>query len=309
MVLPLQVNLITMFSYLAYGLCINSVLPLPELVPSESGAEADVEIRFGKVCHPSVEVDITEGCFYATPTEAYLFWHSAGMFLVKNGHEIVIDPVPAFDECALRIYLLGSALGVLLHQRGLLVLHASALIAGDGAILFLGGSGWGKSTTAAALHAHGYGVIADDVVALDVDSTGYAMVRPAFPRLKLWPEVATSLGYIREELKEFDPEDKRREYRIRQGFPQTSLPLRCIYVLTEGVRQEVTPLLLQDAFVELIRHSYVAPIFVDTGPPRWHFQQCAKVASAVPIYRLTRERSLAALPEVVRLLQEHLHHV
>jgi hypothetical protein len=231
-----------------------------------------------------------------------------GWLLVRDGHEIVVDPVPALDERVLRIFLLGSALGVLLHQRELLVLHASALTVDGRAIAFLGGSGWGKSTTAAALHAHGYGVVADDVVALDVDHTASTMIRPAFPRLKVWPEVAASLGYMREELNIFDPEDPRREYRVSHGFPQVSLQLQRIYVLAKGDRQDVRLLPPQQAFVELVRHSYAAAIFVDTGPPPWHFRQCARVASSVAIYRLTRAHSISMLPDIVRLLEEHIRY-
>ena len=69
---------------------------------------------------------------------------------------------------------------MLLQQRGYLVLHASAVAAGGTAVAFLGHAGWGKSTTAAALYAQGYGLVTDDVLAVEM-SSGRLMVPPGEP--------------------------------------------------------------------------------------------------------------------------------
>ena len=94
----------------------------------------------------------------------------------------------------LRLYLLGPALALLLHQRGFLVLHASAVSLDGGVVAFLGHSGHGKSTTAATLHARGAAIVADDVVAVDLGAPGGPAALPGFPLLKLWPDAVTALG-------------------------------------------------------------------------------------------------------------------
>ncbi|MEG8053162.1 hypothetical protein QP185_07710 [Sphingomonas aerolata] len=53
-------------------------------------------------------------------------------------------------------YLLGTALGALLHQRALLPLHCNAIVHDGKAFLFCGDSGAGKSTLAAVFEARGY---------------------------------------------------------------------------------------------------------------------------------------------------------
>lgn len=295
-----------MFYYIAYGLGIDSALPLPELVAREVGVKRNVVVRFGRVEHLPSEVDNVEGCFRATPEEAYFFWEETGAFLVRGGYEIIIDPVPGVEERTLRLFLLGVALGVLLHQRGLLVLHASGVVINGGIVAFLAESGQGKSTTAAALYARGYGIVADDVVALDFNSTGSPIVRPGFARLKLCPEAAVALGYDLETLFTLHPEDERRGCSVTHGFPQTPLPLRCIYVLAEGMYQEVKTLQPQEAFVELVHHSYALRFLSYTGATKSHFCQCVRLASSVPICRLQRQQSLAVLPNVTRLVEEHL---
>ncbi len=50
----------------------------------------------------------------------------------------------------------GPGHGLLLHLRGMLVLHASAIGVGDQAVVFMGDKGAGKSTTAAAMIAAGH---------------------------------------------------------------------------------------------------------------------------------------------------------
>ena len=63
----------------------------------------------------------------------------------------------------IRVFLLGSCLGALLHQRGVLALHASAIETDQGAVLFMGDSGMGKSTTLQAFIKRGYKMLADDI--------------------------------------------------------------------------------------------------------------------------------------------------
>src|SRR5687767_37791 len=76
---------------------------------------------------------------------------------------ILVSPAPAVPEQNLRLYLLGSAFGALLHQRGLLPLHANAVEIDGKAVAFMGASGEGKSTLAAWFHDRGFNIIADDV--------------------------------------------------------------------------------------------------------------------------------------------------
>jgi hypothetical protein len=297
-----------MYSYVVNGLAIRSDLLLPELVSHAAGIRADVVIRLGNVDHSPPQQPNSEGYVHLTLEDAYFFWEAAGAFLVRAGREIVVEPASGVEQRVVRTYILGSAMGVLLHQRGLLALHASAIAVSGRAVAFIGESGWGKSTMAAAMHARGHAIVADDIVAVSAESGGAPAAFPAFPRLKLYPETAASLGYDRGSLTVFDPEDERREYRVVGGFPQVPLPLYRIYVLAEGEGQEVETLHPQEGFMELIRHSYALGRLQAAGATAAHFHQCAQIAGMVPIYRLKRQRSLSALSDVARLVEEHVAH-
>jgi hypothetical protein len=297
-----------MFSYAVYGLHIHSDLPLHGLMLSEGRTGVDVFIRLGRVNRPLSKAKPREGCFYATSDEAYFFWEGEGMFLVQGGREIIVEPSPGVEERVLRLTLLGIALGVLLHQRGLLTLHASAVVINGGAVAFLGRKGQGKSTMAAALYARNYGVLADDIVACTINDPGRPMVLPGFPQLKLWPEVAAFFGDTPDTLPRLHPQSEKRARPAGRAFPQAPLPLRCMYVLDEGSRRGIETLQPQEVFLELVRHSYAPRFLGTTGATASHFRWCAKLASSVPILRLRRPRVLSALPDVAQLVEEHLAH-
>ncbi|MFB2895114.1 hypothetical protein ACE1CI_19580 [Aerosakkonemataceae cyanobacterium BLCC-F50] len=288
------------FSYTAYGLQIRSTLPIPEFIVSSG--EPDVVIRLGQVeCLPFViDPDVR---FQFREQEACFIYEDVGAFLVQQGREIVIDPAPRVEERVLRLFILGPIIAMLLHQRGLLLLHASAVVVNNSVVAFLGDSGWGKSTTAAALHTLGYGILTDEILAI-VSCFEYPIALPAFPQLKLWPEAAIFLGNDPKKLPRVHPQSDKRTCHANRKFPQRPLPLKRIYVLVEGLHQEIEPLQPQNAFIELVRHSYAARFLKATGAASLHLHHCAKLASSVSICSLIRPKSLAALPDLVRLLEK-----
>jgi hypothetical protein len=296
-----------MFSYQGYGLGIRSTLPLPELVAGE--ADPQVRVRLGKVDYSIAEAIAANRRFCSAPGEACLFYEDVGAFLVREGREIIIEPLPGVEERVLRLHLLGSVMALLLHQRGLLVLHASAVAIRGEAVAFLGEPRRGKSTTAAAMHLRGYGIVADDAVAVDFGDTGSPIVFPGFPQLKLWPEAITWMGDIPETLPLVHPRFEKRARHITGSFSQIALPLRRLYVLDEGTQQEVEQIRPQEAFVELVRHSHaarLAHLLEATGTASLHFRQCVRLVDRVLVYRLKRKLSLAALPDLVKLVEADL---
>ncbi|MFQ5849218.1 MAG: serine kinase [Candidatus Binatia bacterium] len=293
-----------MYSYIGYGLGIRSTLPLPELIDGE--AVADVNVRLGRVDHLPSGVAVEGSYFRATTGETQLFWEDVGTIQVQGRTEIIADPVPGVEESLLRLVILGPVFAALLQQRKLLVLHASSVAIPGGAVAFLGGKGWGKSTLAAALYSRGWGIAADDVSAVHV-GTGCPTVLPGFPQLKLWPDAAVSLGHALETLPRLHSQLGKRAHRVDRGFPQAPLSIRRIYVLARGMAQEIEPLRPQEAFVELVRHSYCVRL-LQAGEASSHFLQCASLANNVTIRRLRTHQSLSMLPDLAGLVEEDIAH-
>jgi hypothetical protein len=300
-----------MYKYTAYGLNIYSDLTLPELTKSTEDREADLIIRFGQVNWSLPEPLESWSYFYLDGETIYLCWQVVGKFLVCSGREIIIEPFPHVKEQIIRLPLLGAVLAIALHQRQHLVLHGSAVAINDGAAIFIGAKGQGKSTMTATLYGRGHQLITDDVAALKVNNSGIYNVVPGFPQIKLWPEaVSAALGDQVESLKKIHPEIEKRARPTKDRFSSTFLPVKRIYVLGQGNLPRITPLKAQEAVTSLIANSYIPMLlgeeFRRDRQTALHFHQCINLANSLPIYRLERPRSLDLLDSVARLVEEDL---
>jgi len=287
------------FTYVAYGLGIHSALELPELITGR--APPDVVVRLGHVPGVPSDPPVGDGLLRTNADETCLYWPDVGAILLRHGREITLDPRPEVAGDLLRLYLLGPVLALLLHQRGFLVLHASAVSLDGGVVAFLGHSGHGKSTTAATLHARGGAIVADDVVALDLGASGGPAALPGFPLLKLWPDAVMALGESPENLPRLHASEEKRA-RVADTVATAPRPLRRVYVLTEAESLRLEPLSGHAAVFELLQHSYVAPALERLGSPSF-LAQCARLAAAVPVRRLRRPRCLAGLGELAALIE------
>jgi hypothetical protein len=78
-------------------------------------------------------------------------------------------------------------------QRENMILHASAVRAPDGrGIAFVGDSGWGKSSLAAALHNRGFDLVADDCLMLTVRRERL-FGQASYPGTRLLPDAKSRL--------------------------------------------------------------------------------------------------------------------
>lgn len=143
------------YFYHSYGLIIKSSINILELDLIFPEKEFDVFITCEKLTHASKKDDdiknkgITK--IRNNAHEISIFWNNKLLFKVINGQEIIVNSNVDMNPTFLRSLILGRAMGTLLHQRGYLVLHASAVNIDGGAIAFLGWRGNGKSTTTMSL--------------------------------------------------------------------------------------------------------------------------------------------------------------
>ena len=137
--------------YFVFGLRVRSELALPELGPAgtlESDAPV-VTVRTGSA-GPDIEKPSHVGPTFQVGMDDYLLdVRNVARYRVRRGDEIVVEPAAGSTERDVRLFLFGTVLGALCHQRGLLPLHASAIVANGRAIAFSGHSRAGKSTLAA----------------------------------------------------------------------------------------------------------------------------------------------------------------
>lgn len=293
-----------MFDYWLYGLRVRSAIPLPELVAAPASAESDVTVHLGDVELGDYDPSAGRADLKLSRDGTTFHLENVATYQVRDGRQIVINPVAGSDAGALRVNLLGVAFGMLLHQRGLMAIHASAVAVGGSAVLFLGFSGDGKSTTAAAMVRRGHALITDDIAAVQFDGDE-ARVWPAFPEIRLLCDSVASLGPTCNATRP-DPGDKY-SFRTEKRFSTASLPLGRVYLLTPADRNEIEPLRPVAACAEYLRHSFVAGILKPTGTTSWYFHRCAELARQIPVFRLKRRRSLELIDELAELIENDLH--
>lgn len=295
-------------AYAAYGLRIESSMPLPDLEATSSNPPSpvstssapddlgiDVVIRRADLPPiPRVLADRSGLAVRSDRETAHLIWPECGQFLVRAGRTIDYCPALGQSEADLHAPLLGVVFGVLLAQRGVFTLHASAVAIRGTAVAFLGEKGAGKSTTAAALLQRGHPLLTDDVLAIGNVDNDPPTAYPAFPRMKLWPDAIAANGRRVAPLPCVTPESEKRVQPTEQ-FAQTPAPLSRIYVLDDGPRIHASRMSEQEAFRAILPHRYAARFLGENGEEKAHFDALRQIATSVPVYRLTRPRALDRL--------------
>jgi len=232
----------------------------------------------------------------------------AGRFLVRNGSEILVDPSPAASDRNVRLFLLGSAFGVLLHQRQVLPLHANALVFSGRAVAFLGASGAGKSTMAAWFHDRGYPILTDDVCAVSMEA-GLPIVQPGIPRLRLWRDALEASGRTAEHFERSFDEDDKYNVPTRLEAWSDPLPLGAIYHLEASDQNPPAPSIERltglEAADRLIANTYRGGYLAELGGIAHHFTTCADLAGRIPIFSVRRQWGLEHYEEQLSLLEAH----
>jgi hypothetical protein len=285
--------------YTAYGLPILSGLPLPELWPRDMRGAAEVRIRAGEVASELSGCTARSELFEVSPSRLLLRLDGVARYLVTGGDQIVIDPAPDADADSVRLFLLGSVFGALLHQRRLLPLHASAIETPKGVVLFAGLSGTGKSSLAAAFYQRGYRVVADEICALDG-----TFVRSAAPRLLLWPDTLEELGLWSDAVRQVRPNLKKYHVPLGGQALGDSLPVHAIYILniTNGPDLRISRLAAIEKLQAVIQYTFRRQFLWGMESGTGYMDRAVGAVRNILISRLTRSPS-CSLMETADLLE------
>lgn len=291
--------------YRAYGLTISSEVALPELEPT-APADADLSIRIRPIDMPKPAVP-GGTAFEFGPDRQYLAWETVGAFLITDARHIDIEPAPDVGDGLIAFPLLGPVMALLLHQRGMFILHASAIAVGGGSAVFLGDKGAGKSTTAGAMIAAGHKLLTDDVLAIAVDGPEGPQIAPGFPQLKLADDAAAAFTVEGAEVRpQVHPAIEKRQHRLSAGFSEERVPPSRIYVLERGEKAAISPLPAGEALAALIKFSYVTRFHRSAMPGMAaadHLRQCARLAGEIGVCRLEVPTGLDRIAEAVKLVE------
>jgi len=291
--------------YRLFGLTLASEVELPEL-REVAVSPPDVTVAVGTVPMPA---PLLEGGLNPIDGAAVLPVASVGRFRVRDGTSIEIDPEPGAPAANVRLFLLGSAMGALLHQRGMLPLHANSIDIGGRAIAFIGRSGAGKSTLAAAFHDRGSALLSDDICVVTEGADGGHFAQPGIPRVRLWRDAVERSGRDADRLDIAYHGVEKYVLPIGDTYADEPLPLSAIYVLAEPHAGDAPPEIAAITGAAAIRaltvNTYRGAYIPLVGDPAKHFAQCLGLIRDVPIFQLRRPWQAERIDETVRQVTAH----
>ena len=269
-------------TYTAFGLRWQSSLPLP--FAGQQVDSPDVTVRFGqarRICRGLSGTPLPH-CWEARPGMALLSVFGVAGYLVQPG-EIVVEPAGGSDDDIVT-FLVGPAATALLQQRGVAVLHAAAVEVGAKAVVLLGSSGVGKSALAWALVQRGHALAADNVIALAPAGGSRFDVLPAYPGLRLWPDV------LPEAARERRTREGLEKYWFRVPLADGPRPIRAIFLLESHNREtfDVERLSASRAFRAVWAHTPRKRLLNPLGQRHAHYRAAVALAQSVPCYRIRR---------------------
>ncbi len=297
-----------MRGYRAFGLTFTSDVPLKGWFAESEIGEPDFSIRLASCVSRSPKApDPRRGIHFLEANEerCTLSWSGIADITISGATVIDIVPSSESDQDAIRLFISGAAIGVLLHQRGYLVLHGSAVAFDDrGAAAFLGPKGSGKSTTAVALQSAGHRLISEELLVLQPDSTGHGLIAlPSGCPAKIWGNVASVLE------SSFGPLVPVRrgvdKYFVPQLSPQSSAVLRHVFLLDVGDAIELEHIAPIDRFLHVAANLYVQRFgteFVQAVGAGNAFKLVAKLVKETFVSRLVRTNNLDRLPDLSRFI-------
>lgn len=207
---------------------------------------------------------------------------ATGIFSVEPAtRRVRVAPADGCPPGALEHRIVATAIPLLVSELGDVVLHASAVVGEDGAVLFCGPSGRGKSTLA---RASGLPVLAEDGAVLAAEEPGAPSTA-----LLVWPGPTG--------VRVRDPAGTRVVQAPRSASP---VPARAVVLLASrrGSRVGVEPLSPVQAACELVPHVMTAadPILPTA------FRVAARLADTIPAFCGFVPDDLAAAPLAARQL-------
>lgn len=297
--------------YEGFGLSIASGIALPELHEAagegEGADECDVIVRLAPVDGPMPPADQLRLVHFDVQS-LYFAWNGFGRIRVTGGRLIEVDPLPGVEPLLPALFVLGPVMAALLHARGYLVLHGSAIeIAPGRAILCVGDNGQGKSTLAGAFLTAGHAVLADDVIAIPPAlHTQPFRVQPAFPAIKLSHEAIAAFAPLPGEVMPAVPAGAAKcRVRLREQ-PRAPMDIAHVCVVERAVGTALGPLEPAARLTALLRHAYILKFGADVlsgERGRAHFTRCAALANAVPVSRLAVPGRLDQLGDAVERIR------
>jgi len=288
-----------------YGLRVRTAVDLPEW-PDATPGEPDVIIDEDPPVPAIPDRPIYRGNSTVEDSNVQLEVYGVGRYSAVKGSHVRVTPEAGARPEDVRLYLTGLILGVILHQRGMLALHASCVVIDGTAVAFACPSGGGKSTLAAALLRRGATFVSDDICVLTRGEMGETLVWAGPARLKLDARGLSELNHATDEYELAGGDRGKYHLPVEEDMPvrRGAVPISRVYQLAfhEG-EPRIERLTGVEAISVLVDETYL--VAFAAGRKRSHeiFLKTAAVSGSLTVGRLFRPRGFEHLDSIVDLIE------
>jgi len=254
----------------------------------------------------------------------------SGIFECRND---VINVAWQSEGTGFEHYLQTVGLSLWLEMRGVPCIHANAIATDAGVIGLIAPSRTGKTTLTAALAARGMAMMTDDMMAIHKTAAGWR-VFPAWPQLRMWPEVAQHFVKNADSLRRVHSRFEKRVVRLNEqnapvcssasypdmglGYPNISYSnksglLKQLYLLerTDDAQTEIAiePVTAAESLLALLKNSMLADAYRPLGIEPTRLNALAQLLKVVQVKKVVYPSGKAHLASVCRCIEMDLEGV
>lgn len=240
-----------------------------------------------------------------SPEVMFLDVMGVARYYAERGERIVVVPYPDAEEAAVNLYLNGSALGAILHQRRMMPFHGSSFFQDGVGVMVCGQSGMGKSSITMAACLKGATFINDDISPVAALGDGF-VIQHLRTIIKLWDDSLKKLGIPQDGLQHI--QNNINKFYLEQPIdPQDTYPLDLVVILRKHNKPVISSEEIKglDKFRilknQLYRHTYLS------GMPeveRHYFANLVRLADRTRLVAVTRPSKCD-----LHALSDHINHI
>lgn len=227
-------------------------------------------------------------------------------YRVQNGQAIQVFPYGKTDEASVSLFLEGSALGALLHQRGMLPFHGSSFVHKGHGIMICGHSGAGKSSVTAAFCQEGATFINDDITPVTIAGSK-TTIRPVKTRIKLWDDALQKLKIEAGNLQQIRPGIDKFYLPMGEG-PDFEQTLSHIFILSIHNNSEFQAIKLEGVHkYNMLRRQIYRRMYLKGMPEteKKYFGQLFSLANKVRVTHILRPK-ICDLHETMHFIEKEI---
>lgn len=280
-----------MYKFIAYQKTIEAPFNLSKYGFKPSEKKPDIKVKVKKKEIPS---EYKNKIYNIDDDLSYIYKKNVGLFLVKQGKEIIILPETS-SKTLIAQHLINFPFALCMSQNSLLVLHASAIYFKGKVLLFCGKSHAGKSTTSALFCKNGGKLISEDISVIKFLES--PIIFPSAPYIKLSDEASERLN-ITTEIDTIKESDNRTFY-YGLSSSEESLSIDYCFFLDWSDETKIMDMHESDVIKNLINFSFISGSKND-------LKKILKLLGSIKFYRFKTRKDFNEIEKIFNTTVEKI---